>query len=240
VACLPNTWKLLTSVVADTVEDRFHETPILGAIVDPRLGRTLVAKWLGVVYDGIGFTPPHPTWPVAPGAFDESSWVMYTPRQLLRRIQQHAEAGIHGEIRELRSFDEQVPEAPPQVSLEAGYLTEFDRRFTELRKAADVEPALNQHTEDAVMPELLQAALRSWITEIGNDDQSWETEPPDGGGELHAGMRRTLDEERDLAERWMFRAIAPRHGNAVLRKLRDARAAAGIRAGARNRHLVRC
>lgn len=239
VACLPNTWKMLHLVAADTVGDRFTETPILGAIADPQLGRALVQKWLGVIYARIGFTPPHPIWPVAPSAFGDS-WATYTPRQLLRCIQSHAESGMHGEIRELASFDgtvtEAVVEAPP-VSPEAGYLAEFDRRFAELRGSADVDAALNQYTVDTVMPDLLQAALRSWINEVGNDDRAWETEPP-GGGQLHAGVRQTLDEERDLAERWMFRAIAPSHGNTVLRKVREATRAAGIRTGVRNRHLV--
>ena len=168
----------------------------------------------------------------------------YTPRQLLRRVQEHAEICLHGEIRELASFDEEpeeVPVAPPppQAGPEPGYFAEFDRQFEELRQRADVNAALNQHTEDAVMPDLLQAALRSWITEVGNDDRSWETEPPpDGGGQLHAGLRRMLDEERDIAEHWMFRAIAPQHGIKVLRKVREARTAAGIRTGVRNRHLV--
>ena len=237
VSCLPDTWKLLTSVASDTVEDRFHETPILGAIVDPRLGQALVEKWLGVIYQTIGFTPPHPTWPVAPSAFGES-WTTYTPRQLLRRIQEHAEAGVHGELRELSSFDEEVVEAAWEIGPEPSYFAEFDRRFAELRRGADVNAAFSQYTEDSIMPELLHAALRSWINEVGNDDKSWETVPPDSGRQLHAGVRRTLDEERDLAERWMFRAIAPRHGNKVLRLVREARDAAGIRLGVRNRHLV--
>jgi hypothetical protein len=243
VACLLNTWKLLHEVATDTVGDRFTEAPILGSIVDPGLARTLIAKWLGVIYEQIGFTPPHPTWPVAPSAFGDS-WSTYTPRQLLRRIQEHAEVCMYGKIRELGSFDEEVIEAEVvepawEVGPEPHYFEEFDRQFAELRTRAEVETALNQHTENEVMPDLLQAALRSWITEIGNDDQSWETEPPpDGGRQLHAGLRRTLDEERDIAERWMFRAIAPRHGNTVLRLVREAKAAAGIRTGARNRHLV--
>jgi hypothetical protein len=237
VACLPDTWNLLVSVATASVADRFTKTPILGTVADPRVGQALVEKWLGVNYEAIGFSPPHPTWPVAVSAFKES-WSSYTPRQLLRRIQEHAETCLYGEIRELSSFDEEVVEAPHETGPEPGYFAEFDRRFTELRRGADVGAALNQHTEDSIMPELLHAALRSWINEVGNDDKSWETVPPDGGRQLHAGVRRTLDEERDLAERWMFRAIAPRHGNRVLRLIREARDAAGIRLGVRNRHLV--
>lgn len=245
VACLPTTWTRLHTVATDTVADRFTETPILGAIVDPRLAAALIEKWLAVIYVEIGFTPPHPTWPVAPVAFGDT-WFDYTPRQLLRRIQEHAETCIYGEIRELTSFAETVEglaepktRPPQEVGPEPAYFAEFDRRFADLRAGADVDSAMNQHTEDTVMPDLLQAALRSWITETGNDDQSWGTEPPPGGGRrLHAGLRRTLDEERDIVERWMFRAIGPQHGIKVLRKVREAKQAAGIRPGARNRHLV--
>ncbi|MEQ0560571.1 DUF87 domain-containing protein [Amycolatopsis sp. NEAU-NG30] len=241
VACLPDTWKLLNSVVTATVSDRFTKTPLLGAISDPELGRALVAKWLGTIYARVGFVPPHPTWPVAPSAFGEA-WRTYTPRQLLRRVQEHAEACLNGEIRELGSFEEKPAEpveVPQPAYGEPDYFAEFDRQFEDLWKSADVSAALNQHTENDVMPELLHAGLRSWITEVGNDDKSWETEPPqDGGGQLHAGLRRILDEERDIAERWAFRAIAPRHGNGILRRIRDAKEAAGIREGVRNRHLV--
>jgi hypothetical protein len=240
VACLPDTWSVLNSVITATVSDRFTKTPLLGAIADPQLGQALVAKWLATIYDRAGFTPPHPTWPVAPSAFEV--WRTYTPRQLLRRVQEHAEACLNSEIRELRSFDEpsvEPVEVPQWTRSEPDYFAEFDRQFDELWKSADVGAALNQHTEDDIMPELLHAGLRSWITEVGNDDRSWETEPPpDGGNQLHAGLRRILNEERDIAERWAFRAIAPRHGNGILRRIRDAKEAAGIRDGVRNRHLV--
>lgn len=239
VACLPNTWTMLYSVATDTFLDRFTETPILGSISDSRLGRTLVAKWLGVIYQDSGFVPPHPTWPVAPSAFGKS-WRTHTPRQVLRAIQDHAESCLYGEIRELTSFDEQQPvEPPPEASgPESTYLAELDRQFERLRAKADIGPALNRNTVDEIMPDLLQAALRSWITEFGNDDKSWEPEPADGAGHLHAGLSRTLDEQRDIKQHWTFRSIAPQHGNGVLRKLREAKAAAGVRAGVRNRQLV--
>lgn len=242
VACLPNTWKLLLSLAADTVEDRFTPTKILGAIAEPRLGRALVEKWLGVAYQRIGFTPPHATWPVAPSAFG-MSWNTYTPRQLLRRVQRHAETCLYGEIRELASFDdaptEELVETPRRDAAEQGYYADFDQQFARLRDDADVAPALNEQTENAVMPDLLQAGLRSWIIEVGNDDKCWEIEPPpDGDRRLHARLRRTLDETNDIVERWMFRAIAPRDGRNLVWRVRDAKEAAGIRTGVRNRHLV--
>ncbi len=241
VACLPTTWMRLEKAAPDSFEDRFTETPILGAIVDPELGRALVEKWLGVVYASIGFTPPHPAWPVAARAFGDS-WSGYTPRQLLRRVQEHAEACLYGKIRELSSFDEEPiepVEVPEKSGPEPRYYAEFDREFAELRKKADLTAILSYHNEDSVMPGLLQAGLRSWITEFGNDDKSWETAPPaDGVGELHAGLLRVLNEKDDVKERWMFRAFAPQHGNRVLRRVHNAIDAAGIREGVRDRHLV--
>ncbi|MGW4212662.1 ATP-binding protein [Lentzea sp. NPDC004789] len=243
VACLPTTWKKLGMAASDTVGDRFTTTPILGAIMDPAIARTLVEKWLGVIYRSRGITPPHPTWPVADEAFGDD-WQAETPRTLLKRVHSHAEACLHGEIRELRSFQETQPEETPaptaapvaQAGLEPDYLAELDAKFARLREkaalaAADVRP----HNEDDVMPSLLLAGLRSWVTEIGNDDLAWHPEPQSQDNSLHASLRHTVDEERDVEERWVFRLIASSHGNRVLRRLRDARAAAE---DGRGRHLV--
>jgi len=241
VACLPTTWNLLRDAATDSFDDRFAETPNLGAIVDPRLGCAVVGKWLGMLYREIGFEPPHPTWPVAPDAFG-ASWSAYTPRQLLRRVQEHAEACLYGRIRELASFDEEPGEVVIEVSRELDeeppYFEEFDRQFRDLYDRADVRSPMSKRQVDEIMPDLVQAALKSWITEVGNDDRSWATESLNGAGELHAGLRRTVDEEGDVWEQWVFRAIASQHGNIVLRKLREARMAAKVQEGVRNRHLV--
>ncbi|RKT52827.1 ATP-binding protein [Saccharothrix australiensis] len=240
VACLPNTWKMLHSIASDTVADRFTETPILGSIVDPAIGRALVERWLGVVYRRNDITPPHPTWPVASSAFGPG-WTSRTPRQLLRSIHQHAESCLYGEIRELRSFDEEPVEAPAPApapdGAEPDYFRELDSRFERLREKADISAAqLKQHNEDEVMPALLLAGLKSWINEVGNDDLAWQAEQLHGGSDLHAQLLHTVNEDLDTDERWGFRLIASAHGNRVLRRLRHARDAA--RFGLRDRHLV--
>ncbi|QFZ16978.1 ATP-binding protein [Saccharothrix syringae] len=240
VACLPNTWKMLHSIVSDTVTDRFTETPILGSIVDPAMGRALVERWLGAVYRRNDVTPPHPTWPVAPGAFTDG-WVSRTPRQLLRSIHAHAESCLHGEIRELLSFDEKPVEAPPPAPVPEGpepeYLQEFDAQFQRLREKAEISAAaLQRHNEDDVMPALLLAGLKSWINEVGNDDLAWKAEQLQGGSDAHAQLLHTVNEDLDTDERWGFRLIASAHGNHVLRRMRRVRDAA--RFGTHNRHLV--
>ncbi|NKE60326.1 ATP-binding protein [Lentzea sp. PSKA42] len=243
VACLPNTWKMLKSIASDTVEDRFTTTPILASIADPALGRKLVEKWLGVMYRRNGITPPHPTWPVAPSAFDPANWSSRTPRQLLKRVHQHAEACLYGEIRELGSFDEPPPSevvtAPVPAGPEPDYLAELDARFEHLKRTAEITAAeVRPHNEDEVLPALLLAGLKSWITEVGNDELRWHPEPHSDDMRLHAGLRLTVNEELDTQERWGLRFIASSHGNRVLRKLRDARAAAEGSHGGSGRHLI--
>ncbi|WP_018687105.1 ATP-binding protein [Actinokineospora enzanensis] len=240
VACLPNTWKMLHSAASDSFGDRFTEAPILGSIADPRVGTTFVQRWLSVVYQRIGFTPPHPTWPVAPTAFGEDTWTSYTPRQLLMRVHAHAESCLHGEIRELTSFDEQRPAVREQVVVpELDYFDELDARFSHLREKADIRAAeLKQHNEDDVMPKLLYAGLEAWIIEVGNDDLRWSVKALPGGDEVHATLHRTIDEQLDVKQRWSFRLIASAHGNRVLKRLRAARESGGIRPGVANRHLI--
>ncbi|MFJ5989348.1 ATP-binding protein [Lentzea sp. NPDC092896] len=243
VACLPTTWIKLRQAASDTVGDRFTLTPILGSVTDPSIARTLVAKWLAVIYQSKGITPPHPTWPVAAEAFGED-WREETPRTLLKRLHSHAEACLHGEVRELRSFQEPEQQETPAPAVpsapKAGpvpdYLAELDAKFARLReKAAPAAAEVRSQNEDDVMPALLLAGLRSWVTEIGNDDLAWHPEPQAQDKSLHASLRHTVDEERDVEERWVFRLIASSHGNKVLRKFRNARAAAE---DGRGRHLV--
>ncbi len=239
VACLPNTWMRLKDVASDTVGDRFTQTSFLGAIQDPALGKKLVEMWLRVIYEKNGVTAPHSTWPVAAGAFGEN-WTSYTPRQLLKRIHAHAEACLHGEIRELGSFDEKVVEkAVPVAVLPDHSLDELDEEFARLRSEVDLsELDISKDNENKVAPELLLAGLKAWITEIGNDDLKWEAESLSDEKRLHAGLRRLLNDALDTKERWTFRVISGGHGTTVLHRLRNARDAAGIRAGAKDRHLV--
>lgn len=240
IACLENSWQKLKDKAVASVADRFRETTSLHRISDPKHGRALVEAWLAVPYRQIEFTPPHPTWPVAPSAFE--AWDEYTPRELLKRISNHVEACLrNGHIGELPSFDGHLEAVEPGRGdgPEPAHLAELDARFAELRAAVVVDPALDERTEDEVMPGYLSAALRSWITEVGNDDMAWEAESqPHGTSVVHAGLHRVVDEELDVEEHWAFRAIAATHHLSALHRLRNARAAAGVGANAEGRHLI--
>lgn len=237
LACLPTTWMLIKDKASDTVPDRFRETLTLGRVLDAEVGRRLVERRLGVAYAAMDFTPPHSTWPVAPSAFD-GPWEEYTPRELLKRIGAHIDACVRAErVQELTSFDTDAsPVLPARAEPKPDRFAELDAWFEQLRAAADPAALLDHKAEDEVMPRLLSAALRGWITEVGDDEMEWDARGSEN--ELHAWLTHTLDEDSDLEEHWAFRAISVRHPLAVLNRFRKARSAAGLRPGAENRHLV--
>jgi hypothetical protein len=240
LACLPSTWTRIRAEAADTVPDRFRESLILGRVTSADLGRALVEKRLGVAYQAMGFVPPHTTWPVANSAF-EGVWEEWAPRELLKRIGAHIDTCVrNGEVRELTAFDATGPVAveTPRSAPKSDRFTELDKRFEELRSAADVAALLGGPVEDEVMPGLMSAALRAWITEVGNDNMEWTWDPQTDRNELHASLTHTIDEASDLVEHWAFRAITASHHLAVLHRFRKARSAAGLRQGAENRHLI--
>jgi hypothetical protein len=240
LACLPGTWTQIKTKAADTVSDRFRESLFLGRVTDAALGRALVERRLGVAYSAMGFVPPYSTWPVAASAF-AGTWDEWTPRELQKRIGAHIDSCLRaGQVRELTTFDDHGPRPveTPQLAPKPDRFTELDKRFEELRSAADSVKLLDKAAEDTVMPKLLSAALRAWITEVGDDNMEWTCDPPAGRNELHASLTRTVDEASDLKEHWAFRAIIAPHHLAVLHRFRKARSAAGLRQGADNRHLI--
>jgi hypothetical protein len=122
--------------------------------------------------------------------------------------------------------------------VETDRFADLDTEFEKLQAEAEPEKLLAEKTVDTVMPGLLSAALRCWVTEVGDDDLEWSCERQNGRSEVHAWLSRTLDEAADLQEHWAFRAIAARDPRAALSRFRKARSAAGQLQGADNRHLI--
>ncbi|MEN3540939.1 DUF87 domain-containing protein [Microbispora sp. ZYX-F-249] len=231
LSCLPTTWTLIETKAIDTVQDRFRVTTPLDTIPDARTGVELVEKRFRAQYGAVGFTPPYPTWPVKPEAFEEA--YQYTPRQLLIRIDKHVRSCLaSGQVAELERLTGAQPVTvvpkPQPPKREPGF-GELDRRFAKLRERADVAEALDPITEDAVMPRLLAAGLSAWITEQGEDGRLFAQDPPPSTKPpLHARLRRTLDEATENEAHWCFRAISASHHIAALNRLKAASTAAGL------------
>ncbi|GAA3294983.1 ATP-binding protein [Dactylosporangium vinaceum] len=245
VACLPSTWTLIAQRATTTMDDRFRGTPVLKGVIDARLAQEIVERRFAVRYAALKFTPPYPTWPVRPTAF--SAVGLYTPRQLLKEIDSHVRDCLRsGELRELthlntvQDVDEPTisvpvtPEAPDEVH------ERIEARFEQLRRDAEVTAALEGATEDSVFPELLAAGLTAWILERGEGAEVFTLDPPPSANpDLHARLRRTLDEGTEDQVHWCFRAVSDTHqALAALNRFRRARRAAGLSAEVPKRKLV--
>jgi hypothetical protein len=242
VTCLPAVWELVKQNATDTVTDRFREAIRLKAIPTAELGREIIQRRFTERFREVGFSPPYPTWPVRPDAFLEA--VDFTPRELLKTVDGHVRSCLRdGEVSELAHLTRAgatpgpAPE-PPAGQLPAAARAELDRRFGELRDAADPAPARDSQQEDREVPELLAAGLTAWIAELGPDGEAYGQDPlPGGKPDLHARLRHSLDESREDEQHWCFRAIAAPHPVAALNRIRNAVTAAGLTEGVSKRRL---
>ncbi|MFC0533903.1 ATP-binding protein [Phytohabitans kaempferiae] len=254
VAALSQTWKLIESKAIASVVDRFRRSPVLEGIRDPAIARQIVEKRFATRFGEVGFTPDYPTWPVRDSVFQEA--INYSPRRLLIEIDRHIRAClIDQEVRELSHLGEVSPAPEPSApewtapTVPEESLARIDARFEDLKRDADVTSPLEGDTEDATFPELLSAGLRAWIAERGDAAGLFSVDPPPSDKpDLHARLRRELDErpEEERAddgrsedqEHWCFRAISDtHHGVAALHRLRRARTAAGLTSDVAKRKL---
>jgi hypothetical protein len=243
VAAQHATWEVIKKYAIASVQDRFMATQILGRIPSPAVGQMLVAKRLESHYRSVDFTPPYATWPIHEDAFDKA--VNFMPRDLLQAVDSHVRACVRdGEVRVLTSLDVAVqdegdPDPIPVVRPPDANLAELDRRFAELRAAAEVSGALAQYTDDAEFPALLSAGLDAWIAERGEAGKHFEQDPPPGTKPaLHARLRRTLDDATEEEAHWGFRGIsAEYHATAVLNRVRAACTEAGLATDVAHRRL---
>ncbi|MGF7236453.1 MAG: ATP-binding protein [Frankia sp.] len=237
LSCLPATWVLIDRYAVKAVGDRFRVLAPLERIGSPEIGQALVARRFAALYARIGFTPPYPTWPVAPAAFDEAG--EFTPRGLLQRIDRHIDSCLlSGTYKELRQLTDNPPETLEPRRLEAGDPagnTGLDDLFTRLRDEAPGDDALTAANEDAEAPALLAAALTAWIIEHGGH---YEQDPrPGPKPALHARLRQIVDESVGEERHWAFRTILSDHPVAALTRLRHAGTAAGIEGSIGGRRL---
>ena len=233
LACIPTSWNLIKERGVATVADRFRDVLALDRIRSPEVSRAIVEKHLAAHYRKQDFTPPYPSWPVQPAAFDTARDI--TPRKLLQRIDLHVSACLAtGVVAELSRFDEPVDvlaDGTP-ADVEPPEYASLDSRFEELRLTADVATALDPQEEDLMMPPLLRAGIQAWIAERGPAVQDYEPDPPPSSNPpLHAGLRRIVDEQVDAQTRCAFRAIAHPHPRAFQVRLKRAIQQSGIDEG---------
>ncbi|MFG2039427.1 ATP-binding protein [Dactylosporangium sp. NPDC048998] len=246
VACLPATWTLIKTRATNTTADRFRLCSSLKGILDARIAQEIVASRFTARYRDIGFTPEYTTWPVQDSAF--AGVGNYTPRQLLKEIDRHVRDCLKtGVVRELTRLsgapeenDEPGPPVPVVPEIADEVTARIDARFEALKRDADVTSPLEPDTEDTTFPALLTAGLTAWILEHGVSAEVFTLDPPPSEKpDLHARLRRTLNEATEDQVHWCFRAVSDaHHAIAALNRLRRARTAAGLTSTVAKRKLI--
>jgi hypothetical protein len=247
VACLPNSWSIITTAAADTVADRFRQASQLRRINDDGLAQAIIEKRFLTRFQEIGFEPPFDSWPVLPQAFTHAGH--FTPRQLLITTDEHIRACIAADdVRLLDSLGpppDTEPRAPRPalVPLTPEDIARFDARFADLKHAADDTTPLERASEDEKIPALLAAGLTAWILERGDAGESFSLDPPPSTDPpLHARLRLTLNERNEDQVHWCFRAVSGEHHHiGALARVRKASVAAAADAvtGKRNLFMLR-
>ncbi len=241
VACLPDTWDVLTRSASQPFSERFPPTDLPDRIISADVGHAIIAKRFTVTFTQQQFTAPYPSWPIKPGAFRDAP--NFTPRALLRRIERHIQCCLdRDEIVELNRLHEAaLPPCEPerQTGLAGHDLDELDHHFAALVAAADVRPALDHATEDACMPGLLSAGLVAWINEQAPAGSTFKHDPlPSKKPALHARLIEVLHEATENEAHWGFRAIASPAALAVINRIKAACTMAGLDQDIPQRRLV--
>lgn len=155
VSCQPHTWESIRDCAVKAAIERFRDEAHLGVVPSAAVAHALVGKRFTERFAQIGFSPPYPTWPIRPEAFDTAAH--FTARKLFERIDRHLRSCVDkGEVTELGSLDDVVSAGRHRLAEQpAVELSAVDARFDELVDKADPRPALEKSSEDVWMPELL-------------------------------------------------------------------------------------
>ncbi|OZC99397.1 AAA family ATPase [Rhodococcus sp. 06-235-1A] len=240
LSALSSAWELIAARGVAPMRDRFRVTQSLKPIPSSDVGRLLLGRRLAACFLDAGFTPPHPTWPVAPDAFEQAP--DFTPRQLLIAVDRHIRHCLDtGVASELTSFtDRSGPtDAPDLPKARVDELDILDDRYRQLRDQVDVSVPLRPDSEDSIVPALLSAGLTAWIHEHQSSDDSLAQDPPPSGKPaLHARLRHTVDTDTDDEEHWCFRAVTSGNARAALARVERAVTTAGLRVDMPKRRLI--
>jgi hypothetical protein len=232
ISCLPSTWRLIRETSLQPAADRFSQVQQLRLIPSPEVGQTLIAAFLNRAYQRIGFTPPHPTWPVRTSAFKDAP--EYSPRRLIQLTAQHIQAcRQRGEVVELTEFAAAQADQPDK-EIQPKQSSTLDARFEQLRAEAEISDVLSRDHVERLLPLLLNAGLEAWIKEQDNPGRFSLDALPGRNPPLHARLRQILDADKEDEIHWSFRAVPHDHPTAALTRLRSAVTASGL---GHRRHL---
>lgn len=239
VSCTKASWDLIRDEAIQAAKYRFPDVLHLAMLPSPDCGEALIREVLAREYGRLDFKPEYPTWPIKKSAFSESQ--DYTPRGLILAVDGHIAKCVRDQrVVELERLGEaeQLPEdgpLPTASSPRASSLADLDKRFAELKGAADTGQYFNTEDVERSLPPLLYSALASFVGENADENQLTLDEVPDPKSSVQARLREVLDAEREDEIHHSFRIIPQANAISQLSRLRGAVVASGL---GRQRHLT--
>ncbi|WP_437731156.1 helicase HerA domain-containing protein [Sorangium sp. So ce1335] len=240
VACLYETWKKMKDTALKSTTHRYEDPRILVNLSDVAMAEDLVSARLDDGYKRIGFTPPYPRWPFAPSAFASIADGGKSPRDLLRRCEQHRRKCLDDErVSELTSFV--AEEAPPRSTKIAPAPSEatlrehawLDAELERLRASVKSLKGVIEPDGEDELGDLLRAGCELVVAEqtpdpdveIVIDAQSGEQRNYPA---LHARVRQIFTAHHDRERHLCLRALTRDNAIAFQARLTAAVTAAGI------------
>ncbi|WP_438023450.1 helicase HerA domain-containing protein [Sorangium sp. So ce233] len=240
VACLYETWEKMKATALKSTTHRYEDPRILVNLSDVAMAEDLVSARLDDGYKRIGFTPPYPRWPFAPSAFASIADGGKSPRDLLRRCEQHRRKCLDDErVSELTSFV--AEEAPPRSTKIAPAPSEatlrehawLDAELERLRTSVKSLKGVIEPEGEDEMGDLLRAGCELVVAEqtpdpdveIVIDAQSGEQRNYPA---LHARVRQIFTAHHDRERHLCLRALTRDNAIAFQARLTAAVTASGI------------
>ncbi len=238
VSSLQSTWDILKKTSGRAAADRFGSEYNLQAQVSSELQRLLVERRMAATFAKHHFSPPYPSWPFRPTAFED---VHLTPRLLLKRCDEHRRRCLReGKISELEAFQSNGSNAPAAVDDDA--MSALDQAYRAMMTEAQPAEILAESREDELgelvgkvarlIPEqyIIPDSLDLFVDDHFKSRQAYEP--------LHVRVRLVDHRQDDREEHLSLRVLQRAHHLAFQARLRAAITESGIDEGLDFRKLV--
>ncbi|WP_437894095.1 helicase HerA domain-containing protein [Sorangium sp. So ce124] len=240
VACLFETWDKMKRTALKSTAHRYEDPRILVNLSDVAMAEDLVSARLDDGYARVGFRPPYPRWPFAPSAFTSIADGGKSPRDLLRRCEQHRRKCLDEErITELTSFV--TEEAPPRSTKVAPVLSEatlreharLDAELERLRTSVKGVKGFTEPDGEDALGDLLRAGCELVVAEQAPDPAVEIVIDAQSGEQrnypaLHARVRQIFTAHHDRERHFCLRALTRDNAIAFQARLTAAMTASGI------------
>lgn len=234
VSCLQQTWERLEAIALKSAMHRYEALRSLEPLSTAAMTEHLVSARLAAAYERVGFTPPYVQWPFAPAAFASIAKDRVSPRELLRRCEQHRRRCVDdGQVSELISFAVVEPPRAPAPAPNPREFESLDAELKRLRLSIKTPKYVPEPDGEAELGRLLLAGCELVVAEQAHDpDVAFSIDADSGGGRgypsLHARVRQIFYADNDRERHLCLRALWKDNPIAFQARLTAALTASGI------------